>query len=230
MSLLDSITHDLEHIFELQRHIQQQQLQDNLTALQTWQSKRLRLTYDFLYQKDKFVPAIEFFLEELYGPRQYSQRDEDLHKIIPKMAKLLPDKAMLSLAKAMELNRLSLHMDIKMLAFIHDMPITKTSYAHAYRKCDNQDEREKQIDFIEELSQDLNKVTKIRGISILLKMSRTPAEVAGFLSLHQFLEKGYKAFKNIGDIKYFIGPIVNQERLICEALFAGKMPFPEEIL
>lgn len=86
MSSIENITQNLEKIFELQHANRQQGLEEKLIVLQQWQCKRLSITYDFLYQKKKFGPAISFFLEELYGPRRYNQRDEDLHKIIPKMA------------------------------------------------------------------------------------------------------------------------------------------------
>jgi hypothetical protein len=229
MSLLENISSNLEETFKLHQHVNEAGLQGDLFALQEWQCQRLRLTYDFLFQQSKFQPAMMFFLEELYGPQTYQGRDQELSQIIPKMAKLLPEKAMLSLAKAMELNHLSLTLDIELLKHLKHIPLNRHSYCLAYATCDNRSEREHQITLIEELSIDLNRVTQIKGISLLIKMSKKPAKIAGFLTLHNFLSKGYNAFKHIGDIESFIRPIVTQERIILSELFKGNMPIEEDI-
>ncbi len=42
-------------------------------------------------QKKRFKPAVEFFINELYGPNDFSQRDQDIARIVPKMSKFMPE-------------------------------------------------------------------------------------------------------------------------------------------
>jgi hypothetical protein len=84
---------------------------------------------------------------------------------------------------------------------------------------------------LENLGLDLAQVVKITGISTILLLSRKPAKVAGVKSLHEFLEKGFKSFKKLGNVNDFIDPIIDRERLIMQQLFAAKgqdeNPLPE---
>ena len=44
-------------------------------------------------------------------------------------------------------------------------------------------------------------------IGITLRAMRAPAHAAGFGALHEFLEKGYRTFREIPDIDHFLGEI-----------------------
>jgi hypothetical protein len=46
----------------------------------------------------------------------------------------------------------------------------------------------------------------------------------GVESLHAFLEKGFNAFKKLGNVHDFIDPIISREREMMHALFAAKGP------
>jgi hypothetical protein len=69
-------------------------------------------------------------------------------------------------------------------------------------------------------------VVKIKGISSLLFISRKPAKMAGVLALHEFLEKGFKSFKNMGNVEDFITPLVNKEREIMQQIANPNCPNP----
>ena len=227
-SLTDIIKH-LESVQQLNQSVQENNLSDTLAQLQHWQCQRLLATHDDLWSQKRFKPAMQFFIDELYGPKDFSQRDADIARVVPKMATLLPEKALSSLASALHLNSLSLEMDLAMVKQLNGQTVTRDSYAQAYRDCDNQAQRSLQIDFIEELGDTLAEVVKIKGISALLMVSRGPAKVAGLLSLHEFLEQGYKAFRKLGKVEEFIDPIVRHERELMLALFEQRdvNPLPE---
>ncbi len=151
--------------------------------------------------------------------------------VLPKMAKLLPQKALLSLECATHLNAISYRLDLQIASNIDGVDINAETYALAYRASNNQTEREQQIHYIEVLGADLAELVKVKGISTLLMISKKPAKIAGLLSLHEFLQKGYKAFKKLGDVNDFIYPIVKTEKEIMHTLFSqpNMNPLPQEL-
>jgi hypothetical protein len=50
---------------------------------------------------------------------------------------------------------------------------------------------------------------------------RRPARLAGLGELHDFLQRGYDAFRTMGGASEFLNLIVGRERKLLEALFAG---------
>ena len=226
--ILDRIIEHLQVTAQYHLDIKHQNLTIPLKTLQSWQCERLMVTYKTFLLNKRFHPAMMFFIDELYGPKDFSQRDDDIARIVPKMSKILPEKALQSLEKALHLNRLSVHLDYTLLQHLEDVnTVDSSSYSAAYHDSNNKAERTRQIDFIAALGQDLADVTNIIGIGMLLKMSRKPAQLAGFLTLHEFLEKGFNAFKKIGKVEDFINPIIETERDIMHKLFAGTPVLPD---
>ncbi|WP_394223246.1 FFLEELY motif protein [Alteromonas gracilis] len=200
--------------------------------LQHWQCERLLITHDDLAQQKRYKKAMAFFVDELYGPKDFSQRDADLVRVIPKLAKVLPEKAMNAMDDALSLNALSFDLDMAMAQYLNthypDEPINRDSYAEAYRHVGRKDDREHQIDIISHLGDQLADVIKIRGISMLISLSRRPAKLAGLLALHEFLERGFDAFKAIGDVQSFIQPVLVREKALMQVLLSEDLTLPEE--
>lgn len=219
---VDNIIRYLNESGALFKEIQERQLGDKLIALREWQCKRLIASHKETYETSQYRPAIEFFVAELYGPKDFTSRDEDIAKVVPKMQKWLPTEALESLEVAIHLNALSQELDVALLENLPDTPITRESYAQAYANCNNKELRQLQIDYIEKLGLDLADVVKIPGIGMILRMARTPAKLAGLETLQTFLEDGFDAFKKIGRIEDFILPMVSLERDVMNALFAGE--------
>jgi hypothetical protein len=57
-------------------------------------------------------------------------------------------------------------------------------------------------------------------------LSRKPAKLAGVISLHEFLEHGFKAFKSLGEVEDFINPVANYEQTLLTQLFDKSAPNP----
>ena len=197
-----------------------------IREVQAWQCKRLLATHQQMYQQKRFKPAVEFFIDELYGPNDFSQRDQDIARIVPKMSKFLPEGALQSLASALHLNTLSFELDFDLAKKLVDSEINRDTYAKAYIDCDNFSTRQQQIDYIRTLGNDLADVVKMKGISSLLFISRKPAKMAGVLALHEFLEKGFKSFKNLGNVEDFIVPVADKEQQIMLQLTNPNSPNP----
>jgi hypothetical protein len=220
------IIRHLHGIRTMQEIAEKAGLMPSIRAVQAWQCKRLLVSHQEMYQQKRFKPAVEFFINELYGPNDFSQRDQDIARIVPKMSKFLPEKALQSLASALHLNTLSFELDFDLAKKLVGVDINCDSYAKAYVNCDNLATRQQQIDYIRTLGNDLADVVKMKGISSLLFISRKPAKMAGVLALHEFLDKGFKSFKNLGNVEDFITPVVNKEHEIMQQLANPNSPNP----
>ncbi|MFT4942142.1 MAG: hypothetical protein ACI88A_005216 [Paraglaciecola sp.] len=231
---LDKILQSLQAIEHMNLLITEQGLTDAIRKLQTWQTNRLLVTHDDLWNSERFKPAMQFFVDELYGPRDFSQRDIEMARAVPTMTKIIPNKGLISLQTALRLNCLSLELDIALAQKLGNEEVNRSRYFDCYRHSSNQSQREEQIQLLENLSIDLPKVVRIPGISVILMLSRKPAKVAGVESLHAFLEKGFNAFKELGNVHDFIDPIISRERDMMNALFAAngptENPLPDEPL
>ena len=117
-------------------------------------------------------------------------------------------------------------MDFELAKQLVNPEINRDTYADAYIRCDNLAKRQQQIDYIRTLGNDLADVVKMKGISSLLFISRKPAKMAGVIALHEFLEKGFKSFKNLGNVQDFITPVMNKEHQILQQLANPNMPNP----
>ncbi len=216
-SLSDNIIADLRRT-QAQRELSDKMgLLSKVKHLQDWQCKRLLRTHETLANQPEYKKAMAFFVDELYGPKDFSQRDADIVRVVPKLAALLPEKAMRALAEAISLNALSFDLDLDLIHHLKD-ELNNQSYALAYREMGRLPDRQKQIDIIAQLGQRLAGVVHIRGVNMLIKFARKPAKVANLLSLHEFLERGFEAFKDIGDVDAFIDPIIDTEQKLMFAL------------
>ncbi len=195
-------------------------------ALATWQSNRLERTYPDLADHPRYRLAVQFFLEDLYGPKDFSGRDADIHRAAPMIVRMLPADVVDTVADAMELNALSHELDEQLLHELRPLTdpleVDAESYAEAYRRCDNEPERRRQVELINEVGRDLDRIVRKRFIYTALKMMRRPAKMAGFGELQQFLETGFEAFSAMGGADYFLETVAARETALMERLFAGE--------
>lgn len=228
----DLIKH-LHRVNALRQLAETMSLNHAIRDLQDWQCRRLWTTHQQLSQRPHYHDAMAFFVDELYGPKDFSQRDADLARVIPMLVKVLPDKAIAALDSALYLNALSYDLDMAMVQALEGRTLNRQHYAQAYYQVGREPDRQCQIDGIRELGERLNEVIHIRGVGMIIRFARKPAELAGLLSLHEFLEQGYLAFKGLGKIEGFITPVVETETAIMHKLLSSSSlddkdnPLPE---
>ena len=188
-------------------------------AVRMWQQARLAATHTTLLKSPQYGPAATFFLTELYSTADLTQRDADIERVIKILVKFLPDRALRTLAAALEMDALSERMDGLMAAQMRSvqmsskpLAITGQSYGAAYRAMGQFDLRLRQIELTEEIGLALDKLSRLPLLRGLLRMMSRPAQIGGVGGLHAFLERGYSAFAHIGDAKDFVTAIVAQER------------------
>jgi hypothetical protein len=203
-----------------------------LERLAAWQALRLAQTYADLATQPRYAGAIVFFQNDLYGSTDYSQRDADLARIVPAMSRMLPARVIATIAQAMELNALSHELDVALLARLPhaDGHFTVSEYCKAYRRMGNRPARERQIRLIGEVGAALDSFVARPLIRTALVMMRRPAQLAGLAQLHDFLERGFDAFRRMGGASEFLATIRMRETALMDAIFAGDTaPFDDPL-
>jgi hypothetical protein len=208
-------------------------LNPQLVLLRSWQTKRLKETYANFYNDPQYLPAIEFFLNDIYSASDFSQRDADFEQLHNVFSRILPASMIKILTDAIELNELTINLDQKLLrALVDDLgmvdEITPQLYAEGYRICDNYQERVYQIELIVALLYEAWKGARLPMIGPSLRLAKRPSYAAGWSELYDFLERGYKAAKKMRDVSSMADTIYEREMRILEQVFAGE-PYPFQL-
>ena len=204
-----------------------------LPALRHWQAQRLARTYADLAAVARYAPATAFFLSDIYGERDFSERDRAVERAFPVIRKTMPKAALAPIERAIELDQLSKTLDTALAGVLADEladddALSEAAYAHAYRLCDNRAQRMHQIELTVAVGSDLDRAVAKPLVRRLLILARSPARAAGFGALQDFLERGFDAFRHMGGAGEFLQTIKTRETAILERLFAER-PQPFEV-
>lgn len=202
-------------------------LRPECRLLAAWQAARLRHTYRDLLEMSRYRKAVEFFLTDLYGDKDFSARDEGVERVYPIMSRVMPGPALLTISIGIELHAISQELDLDMVAMLWgEMGVgdrlDAQAYAEAYRRCGNVEARRRQISIVREVGESLDGVVFKPFIYNAVKLGRAPARMAGLLELHDFIERGFIAFRAMKGSEEFIDAIVTRETAIMEAILAGE--------
>lgn len=224
--LQNRLTQALGAVMELRgRLAADPQLSRRWRAVKQFQADRLRATYPDLLASDRYREPCEFFLDELYGARDFDQRDAEAMRVVPKLAKMLPRRALETLLLAVQLDEMSERLDSEMARGIA-LPVTESSYADVYPAVGSSAERERQIEAVDEIGRALDKLARFPGLSMMLHMMKGPAEMWGLSHLHHFLQRGFDAFAGMGGAQEFLATIRRRESAVNRRLFArDPQPF-----
>lgn len=228
-----ALERELERVARLtrERHADSN-LAGALARLSHWQAGRLGATYVDLAAQPRYADAIAFFQTDLYGGADFSRRDADLARAAPVMARMLPDRVIVTVAKAMELNALSQDLDRALLAHLPRGAATFTvaEYCRAYRAMARRPERELQVRLIGEFGAAIDVYVRKPLLRTALMMMRHPARAARLAVLQEFLERGFAAFQKMRGAAEFLATIDQRERALMDAIFAGDTaPFPDPL-
>jgi hypothetical protein len=213
-------------IRHLLTHVQEVRLPDNYPLLQVWQSNRLMQTHQVMYQVKRFRPAIHFFRDDLYGAQHFRERNQQLMNALPIMCNTLPESMLKVVEMAAELHVISLELDSLLLHFLpvdcELEKLTLSQWVGAYQRCDNPEQRARQIELIENIGESLNTIVDKPLIGRLLKWAAMPATIAGYGKIHQFVCDGFFAFKALETPNEFLTPVIKTERALSERWFKGE--------
>jgi hypothetical protein len=193
--------------------------------LKEWQAARLAGTYADLLASPRHRPAAEFFLSDLYGPKDFRSRDEELARVVPIMVHVLPAKALMTLLEAVKMDTLSESLDSAMVFALRklgrNMAIDWPAYVAAYRACGRRKDREQQIILIDKIGKTLDRLTRMPLIHFSLKLMNGPAHMAGLGDLHSFLQRGFDAFSCMKGADEFLAIVTERETALMKELFAN---------
>ena len=205
------------------RYHEDSSLEAPMAELSKWQAERLKITHQDLYQAPRYHEGLEFLLKDLYAPKEFTQRDDDLERIFPVAVKLLPDNLLYTISLLVELNLLTQQLDKSLADVLFNhlkvSEISEASYCEAYRLCDNKSQRLHQTQLIANIGNDLDVYVRSRLVRFTLKVTRSPAEVAGLGNLHSFLRRGFSAFQEMNGVDELLTVIIRRETTILEAIY-----------
>lgn len=198
---------------------------DDFPRLKEWQAARLAGTYPDLLASKRYKPAAEFFLSDLYGPKDFRTRDEELARVVPIMVHVLPAKALMTLLDAVKMDTLSESLDSAMVLALRKLgrsrDIDWPAYVAAYRSCGRRKDRELQIALIDEIGKTLDRLTRMALVRVSLKLMNGPAHLAGLGALHSFLQRGFDAFSAMKGADEFLAIVTERETALMREMFAN---------
>ncbi len=209
-------------------------LDPDVALLRAWQSRRLARTYQDLLDDERHRPACEFFLEDIYGPYDFSQRDHDIEQMYAFTRRFVPDSMLRPLAVTVELHQLSETLDRQLLNVLLKQlgvtdAITPELYAEGYRLCDNYATRVHQIELIEEICERIDGIVRNPLTGPTLSVAKRPLRNAGHVALVNFLDRGFTSFKHMHGSQHFRATIKQRELSLLDRMYAGEAnPFEAE--
>ena len=195
-----------------------------IREVKRWQAERLAATYADVASQPRYEAATRFFLEDLYGPKDFSGRDQAMLRIVPVMSRVLPASAVETAAMAVELDALSEDLDQRLAIRLGTRALDAESYAQAYRASSTRAERERQIVLIDAVGRRLDALVKKPLLGKTLHLMRQPARMAGLEDLQDFLERGFDAFRGMRGADDFLELVRTRETQLLNRLFSGEAP------
>lgn len=201
-----------------------------LRPLQDWQAARLERSFARFLRDPARRPAARFFLTDVYGDHDFTRRDADIARVIPRMQRLLPAALLDTVADGIALGVLTHALDLRMAEALQRLAARRCTldaqlYARAYRAVGLPRLRARQVVLIDDVGAGLVQALRMPGVGALLRLSRVPARAAGLGELQGFLERGFDAFAGLGDARPFLADIRASETRVMQRLFAGD-PHP----
>lgn len=196
-------------------------LEARVRALKAYQQRRFAHTYADLLANPRYEAATRFFLQELYGPGDYRQRDAQFARVIPTLTRLFPEDVVDTVAKLARLHALSERLDTRMAEHLLSPDISPRDYAIAWRACGEPASRQQQIELTMAVGESLDRLTRKPLLRQTLKLMRGPAQMAGLGALQNFLETGFDTFRAMRGAGEFLATVKQREEALAHTLFSG---------
>lgn len=203
-----------------QRRASDAALADAVVRLKSYQRDRFARSYADLLSAPRFSAAARFFLDELYGPQDFSQRDAQFARVVPALVRLFPAEIVATVSTLAHLHALSETLDNEMARLLGSKALDGPAYIAAWQAVGRADAREEQIALTLTVGHALDGLTRKAFLRHTLHLMRGPARAAGLGALQQFLENGFDTFRAMGGATLFLDQIAARERRLAAALFA----------
>ncbi|MEW6703472.1 MAG: hypothetical protein AB1430_01325 [Pseudomonadota bacterium] len=197
-------------------------LDERVQAVKAYQQHRFRRGYADLLQHPRYGPAAQFFLEELYGPGDFSDRDAQFARIVPALVSLFPHEIVETVARLAALHAISERLDTQMGRHVTALPIHAADYVSAWQAVGQADARREQIQLTLEVGHALERYTRNPVLRHSLRLMRGPARAAGLAALQSFLERGFDTFRAMRGAEGFLATVQAREEALRQRLFATE--------
>jgi hypothetical protein len=211
---------------ERQRRVAAPGLDDKVVALKAYQQRRFSHTYADLLRSQRYGAAARFFLDELYGPGDFTRRDGQFARVVPALVRLFPAEIVDTVAALAKLHALSEALDTEMGVQLHDAELDASAYIEAWQRAGSAAQRQSQIELTLDVARRLDLVTRSRLMRGSLRLMRGPAQAANLTELQRFLEAGFDTFRAMKDAGEFIATVDVRERSLARALFDADLQTP----
>jgi hypothetical protein len=213
------------------RHLQacSPELAAHVKIIKAFQARRFKGTYADLLQSGSYQEAAQFFLDELYSDKDYTERDAQFERIAGTLQTLFPKQVISTAVSLAHLHTVTEELDHAMaLAWQGALPFPSTAsdctcYVTAWRAVGHRAERELQLQVVQEIGVELARLTRLPGLRLMLKMMRRPAHAAGLASLQTFLESGFDTFAGMSrqprGVEVFLSIVQERESALIRLLF-----------
>jgi len=193
-----------------------------VTSLKAFQQRRFAHTYADLLASTRYGAASRYFLDELYGPRDFTTRDAQFARVAPAIARVFPNDVAETVAILADLHALSETLDAATALQLRDGAVTPRDYIEAWQRAGRAADRDRQIELTLRIAAQLDRLTRMPMLRNALRLMRGPARVAGLAELQRSLEAGFDVFRAMKGADEFIALIGSRERALAAALFAAQ--------
>lgn len=198
-------------------------------AIKTYQHARFKQTYADLLAHARYGGAALFFLEDLYGPGDFTSRDDQFARIVPGLVRMFPRDIVATVHALGQLHALSEKLDTLMGVALSNAAhvdaggsaVDGARYGRCWRDVAGPADRERQIALMLNVGEALEGYTRNPLLRTSLRLMRGPAQAAGLGALQTFLERGFDTFRAMRGAREFLSTIAERERALAAALFGG---------
>ena len=197
-----------------------------MREIKRFQHARFERTYADLLASPRYSRAAQFFLDDLYGPEDFSRRDEQFARVVPGLVRMFPHEIVGTVMSLGELHALSEQLDTAMGSVVETTSIDDRQYAGAWRTVGRPADRERQITLMLAVGSALDRYTRNPLLRTSLRLMRGPAAAAGLGVLQAFLERGFDTFRDMRGAQEFLDTVARRESEVASRLFAGGTAWP----
>jgi hypothetical protein len=175
-------------------------LSESVLKVKRFQSNRFAQSYSQELKGGPYQNAALFFLTELYGEKNYVDRDAQFARIAGALQSLFPKQVIWTAVSLAQLHALTEELDYEMACSLckhTDSAVAEystESYIRDWRAVGRSDARFRQLNDVIAVGETLDRLTRTTGLRLTLKMMHQPARAAGLSSLQTFLETGFDTF------------------------------------
>lgn len=207
---------------ERRRREAEPQLAAKVVAVKAFQQRRFARTYADLLASTRYGAAARFFLDELYGPTDFTHRDAQFARVVPALVRLFPREIVETVAVLAAVHGLSERLDSLLAAALPTAELDSDTYIAAWQSVGHTEERQRQISLTLDIAARLDRLTRRVLVRNSLRLMRGPARAAGLTDLQRFLELGFESFHAMRGAQEFIALVSEREHALVSSLFAAS--------